>query len=103
MLRSIGKNSPGNPLSQSHTHTHTHPFNGPLFRTTRVSRYQIGKTNVDFTEARDSDWQWRISWTMCKPAPRSREITIRYDTRCYFNVRSKANMSQLNPPHGTDS
>jgi len=25
--------------------------------------------------------------------------TIRYDTRCYFNVRSKANMSQLNLPH----
>jgi len=22
-----------------------------------------------------------------------------YDTRCYFNVRSKANMSQLNLPH----
>ena len=27
-------------------------------RTTRVSRYQKGKTNVDFTEARDSEWQW---------------------------------------------
>jgi len=23
-----------------------------------VSRYQKGKTNVDFTEARDSEWQW---------------------------------------------
>ena len=29
--------------------------------------------------------------------------TIRYDTRCYFNVRLKANMSQLNLPHGTDN
>ena len=29
--------------------------------------------------------------------------TIRYDTRCYFNVRSKANMSQLILPHGTDN
>ena len=28
---------------------------------------------------------------------------IRYDTRCYFNVRSKANMRQLNLPHGTDN
>jgi len=28
--------------------------------------------------------------------------TIRHDTRCYFNVRSKADMSQLNLPHGTD-
>jgi len=23
-----------------------------------VSRYQKGKTNLDFTEARDSEWQW---------------------------------------------
>jgi len=38
--------------------THTPPFNGPFSRTTRVSRYQKGKTNLDFTEARDSEWQW---------------------------------------------
>jgi len=31
--------------------THTHPFNGSLSRTTRVSQYQKGKTNLDFTEA----------------------------------------------------
>ena len=42
----------------THTHTHTHPFNGPLSGTTRVSRYQKGETNLDFTEARDSEWQW---------------------------------------------
>jgi len=35
-----------------------HPFNGPLSGTTRVSRYQKGKTYLDFTEARDSEWQW---------------------------------------------
>jgi len=29
-----------------------------LSRTTGVSRYQKGKTNLDFTEARDSEWQW---------------------------------------------
>jgi len=23
-----------------------------------VSRYKKGKTNLDFTEARDSEWQW---------------------------------------------
>jgi len=27
-------------------------------RTTQVSLYQKGKTNLDFTEARDSEWQW---------------------------------------------
>ena len=32
--------------------------NGPLSGTTRVSQYQKGKTNLDFTEARDSEWQW---------------------------------------------
>ena len=37
---------------------HTHPFNGPLSGTTRVCRYQNGKTKLDFTEARDSEWQW---------------------------------------------
>ena len=42
----------------SHTHTHIHPFNGPFSGTTWVSRYQKGKTNLDFTEARDSEWQW---------------------------------------------
>jgi len=35
-----------------------HMFNGPLSRTTQVSLYQTGKTNLDFTEARDSEWQW---------------------------------------------
>jgi len=34
-------------------HTHTLPFNGPFSKTTQVSRYQKGKTNLDFTEATD--------------------------------------------------
>ena len=45
-------------LEVNHTHTHTHLFNGPFSGTTQVSRYQKGKTNLDFTEARDSEWQW---------------------------------------------
>jgi len=40
------------------SYTHTHSFNGPFSGNTQVSRYQKGKTNLDFTEARDSDWQW---------------------------------------------
>jgi len=31
------------------------------------------------------------------------KMRLRYDTRCYFNVRSKADISQLNLPHGTDN
>ena len=40
------------------THKHTHPFNCPLSGTTQVSQYQKGKTNLDFTGARDSERQW---------------------------------------------
>jgi len=39
------------------THTHTH-FNSPFSGTTRVSQYKKSKTNLDFTETRDSEWQW---------------------------------------------
>jgi len=46
------------PAAHTNTHTHTHPFNGSLSGTTRVSRYQKRKTSLDFTEARDSEWQW---------------------------------------------
>ena len=59
---------------QTYAHTYIqyiHPLNGPLSRTTRVSRYQKGKTNRDFTEARDSG----ISWAICKSASSSRQIT----------------------------
>ena len=34
------------------------PFNGLFSRTTWVSPYQKGKTDLDFTGARDSEWQW---------------------------------------------
>jgi len=44
-------------LQQQH-HSHTRPFNGPFFRTSQVSRYQKGKINRDFSEPRDSEWQW---------------------------------------------
>ena len=51
---------------------------GPLSRTIRLSRYQKGKTNLDFIEARDSEWQWHqlgrmqvctYSWQITTPAP----------------------------------
>ena len=38
-------------------YTQTHLYNGPLSGTTWVSRHQKGKT-LDFTKARDSEWQW---------------------------------------------
>ena len=46
-----------------------------------MSQYQKGKTNMDFTEARDSEWQWHQlghmqPHTVCKSAPRSRLISM---------------------------
>jgi len=35
--------------------------------------------------------------------PCERVIGIQYDMKCYFNVQSKADMSRLNLPHGTDN
>ena len=40
----------------------------------------------------------RSSWR-----PANSVKALRYDTRCYFNVRSKADMNQLNLPHGNDN
>jgi len=45
-------------LSPTLPTTHTRAFNGLFSMTIRVSRYQTGKTSLDFTEARDSEWQW---------------------------------------------
>ena len=41
----------------------------------RVSRYQKGKTNLDFTEATTVRGSG-ISWAICKYAPCSRQITM---------------------------
>ena len=59
---------------QTRTHAHTHTFNSPLSGTTRVSRYQRGKTNLDFTEARDSEWLWH-QLGHSKSASHSRQTT----------------------------
>jgi len=56
---------------------------------------------------------WRLPLTASRPHVDSIEVTgqnatlthydTTRDTRCYFNVRSKADMSQLNLPHGTNN
>jgi len=52
--RLIGGHARRKGLGQLHTHT----SNGPLSGTTRVSRCQKSKISLDFTEARDNEWQW---------------------------------------------
>ena len=67
-----------------HTHTHTHPFNGPLSGTTQVSQYQKGETNLDFTEARDSEWQWHQLGHMQVCTSLHRQITTPAPHRSVF-------------------
>ena len=55
-------------------HTHTHPFNGPLSRTTRVSRYPKGKP-IWILLKQETVSGSGICWAICKSAPRSRQIT----------------------------
>jgi len=54
---------------------------------TQVSWYQKGKTNLDFTEARDSEWQWHQLGHMQKSAHRSRQITMPTPTTQFFTGR----------------
>jgi len=51
-------------LTRHNSTINTHPFNGPLSGTTQVGRYQKGKTNLDFTEARGVSGSG-ISWAIC--------------------------------------
>jgi len=53
----------------------THTFNGSLSGTTWVSRYQKGRTNLDFTKARDSEWQWHQPYASMHLAPDSHAST----------------------------
>ena len=55
-------------------YTHTRPLNGRLSGTTQVSRYQKGKTNLDFLNQETVSGSG-ISWAICKSAPRSRQTT----------------------------
>ena len=54
---------------------HTHPLNGPFSRTTRVSQYQKGKP-IWILLKQETVSGSGISWTICKSAPRSGQITM---------------------------
>ena len=50
-------------LHQKRCIENTHPFNGHFSGTTRVSRYQKDKTNLDFTEARELHREHSVGYT----------------------------------------
>ena len=55
-------------------HTYIHPLNGPLSRTTQVSRTRKVKPIWILLEQETVSGSG-ISWAICKSAPRSRQIT----------------------------
>jgi len=67
-----------------------HPFNSPFFGSTRVSRNQKGKTNLDLLEQEIASVDG-ISWAICKSAHRSRQITMPTSQHSLF-VRICVNM-----------
>ena len=66
------------------TNTHTHPFNSSF--STRVSRYQKGKT-IWILLKQETVSGSGISWAICKSAPRSRQITMPAPTTQFFTCR----------------
>ena len=56
---------------------------------------------VDQLQVNDNEYVVELGPIVCSCEVSS--VDIRYDTRCYFNVRSKADASQLNLPHGTNN
>jgi len=64
----------------------THPFNGPFSRTTQVSWYQKGKTNLILLKQETVSGSG-ISRTICKSAPCSRQITMPVPHHSVFTGR----------------
>ena len=109
-------------MSDTHTHTHTHRRTSPRHRPWQSSHVNITsspsaaaiwnssstvnifKRQYDTIQTigyhqKHSSAQSNTSMHCCKCVALCKDI-IRYDTRCYFNVRSKADMSRVNLPHG---
>ena len=59
-MASIGSDVYVRTYVHTYTRTHTHTRLMALLPGLpgRVSRYEKGKTNPDFNEARDGEWQW---------------------------------------------
>jgi len=73
--------------SHALTHTHTRTIVLQLFwilsGTTRVSRYQKGKTNLDLLEQEIVSGSG-ICWAICKSAPHLRQITMPTSHHSFF-------------------
>jgi len=76
------------------------------FLSTRHSLLPSSDMSPDWANPRRRTWLFDVTRTNHIPdflVVHGVALRLRYDTRCYFNVRSKADISQLNLPHGTDN
>jgi len=73
-----------------------HPFNSLFSRTTWVSRYQKGRTILDFNEARDDGWQWhqldhmQIICTLLQTDNHTSTLSICSNSKTKFQKQMKA-------------
>jgi len=52
-----------------------------------VSQYQKGKTNLDFTEARDSEWQWH--------QPGRIYVSMFFNRNCFSKMKDFSRLGAL--------
>ena len=64
------------------------------------SSTELHAADVSALLGRSDDLHWtQERHKLALLLPSQLHLPIRYDTRCYFNVRSKADIGQLNLPH----
>ena len=73
------------------------------FKTTKLSAVPTSQTYTGRARTSPKGTYSTVRTKRRRHTNENNRNTIRYDTRCYFNVRSKADISQLNLPHGTDN
>ena len=83
------------------TRQHATHFNGPFSGTTQVSRYQKGKTNLDFTEARGSrllTWSAADNWSLTM-TPRMQMLRVAVASAgSYADLQSAPRSMQITTP-----
>jgi len=89
----------GNSLTQT---VHTHRASVHQAAKLVATLLRVAGVTAGLTECNRQPTAGFMTHTTYRLTAKNRN-TIRYDTRCYFNVRSKADISQLNLPHGTDN
>jgi len=84
------------------SYTHTEAFIPATAAAAAAAAALLSKRHQPFTVSVQAQKYSRLRVCFCRSSFVPYDA-IRYDTRCYFNVLLKANMSQLNLPHGTNN